>query len=45
MAARIQQPAGWELVKDEGSKQECGEFIEANWTDMRPRSVVAAMGG
>lgn len=36
---------GWELVKDEGSKQECGEFIEANWTDMRPRSVVAAMGG
>ncbi|MCX4849422.1 MbtH family NRPS accessory protein [Streptomyces sp. NBC_00893] len=43
--SRIQQPAGWELVKDEGSKQECGEFIEANWTDMRPRSVVAAMGG
>ncbi|MFB6816774.1 MbtH family protein [Streptomyces sp. NPDC056347] len=43
--ARIQQPSGWELVKEEAGKQECGEFIEANWTDMRPRSVVAAMGG
>ncbi|MFD5075698.1 MbtH family protein [Streptomyces sp. NPDC058371] len=43
--ARIQQPAGWELLKSEATKPECIAFIEANWTDMRPRSVVAAMGG
>ncbi|WP_328552730.1 MULTISPECIES: MbtH family protein [unclassified Streptomyces] len=41
--ARIEQPAGWELVKAEASKEEAMEFIEANWTDMRPRSVVAAL--
>ena len=38
-------PDGWEQVRQEGSKQECTTFIEANWTDMRPRSVVTAMGG
>ncbi|MEV8588998.1 MbtH family NRPS accessory protein [Streptomyces sp. NPDC051180] len=43
--ARIRRPEGWLLVREEGSKQECSEFVEANWTDLRPRSVVAAMGG
>ncbi|WP_328745015.1 MbtH family protein [Streptomyces sp. NBC_00285] len=41
--AHIEQPSGWELVKSEASKPEAMEFIEANWTDMRPRSVVAAL--
>ncbi len=43
--ARIQQPAGWELAQGESSKQDCLDFIETNWVDMRPRSVVVAMGG
>jgi MbtH protein len=38
-------PDGWQQEREEGSKQECTEFIEASWTDMRPRSVIAAMGG
>ncbi|MFY4717179.1 MbtH family protein [Streptomyces sp. LaBMicrA B280] len=41
----IERPAGWSLVRDEGTKQECAEYIEANWTDLRPKSAVAAMGG
>jgi MbtH protein len=41
---RTRCPDGWQQVREEGSKQECIEFIEANWTDMRPRSVIAAMG-
>jgi MbtH protein len=43
--SHIKQPAGWEQIKGESSKQDCTEFIEANWTDMRPRSVIAAMAG
>ncbi|WP_405939261.1 MbtH family protein [Streptomyces sp. NBC_00726] len=43
--ARIERPAGWNTVKEESGKQECMDFIEANWTDMRPRSVVAALAG
>ena len=42
--ARIASPEGWQQVRAEGSKQECTDYIEANWTDMRPRSVIAAMG-
>jgi MbtH protein len=41
--AHIRCPDGWQLARAEGTKQECTEFIEANWTDMRPRSVIAAM--
>jgi len=32
-------PAGWEVVGEPGSKQECLDHIERVWTDMRPRSV------
>ena len=31
-------PAGWKEVF-EGSKESCLEFVEENWTDMRPKSV------
>jgi uncharacterized protein YbdZ (MbtH family) len=36
-------PAGWTKVYGEKSRGECLEFIEANWTDMRPKSLVRAM--
>lgn len=32
-------PAGWEPAGPEGPRQECLDWIEENWTDMRPRSV------
>ena len=36
-------PAGWTLVGPTGKRKECLEWIEANWTDMRPKSLVDAM--
>jgi uncharacterized protein YbdZ (MbtH family) len=36
-------PAGWTPVGPKGKRQECLDWIEANWTDMRPRSLVVAM--
>jgi MbtH protein len=32
-------PGGWTAVGHSGTKQECLEYIEKIWTDMRPRSV------
>ncbi|MTD55764.1 MbtH family protein [Amycolatopsis pithecellobii] len=36
-------PAGWTIVFGEDSRQACLDHIEANWTDLRPRSLVRAM--
>ncbi|MGW1209334.1 MbtH family protein [Streptomyces sp. NPDC002499] len=33
-------PAGWRSVHGPAGRQECLDFIEANWTDMRPKSLV-----
>jgi MbtH protein len=32
-------PAGWRAIGDARSKAECLDYIERNWTDMRPLSV------
>ena len=37
-------PAGWDRIGAQGSKSDCLLFIEANWTDMRPKSLQEAMG-
>jgi MbtH protein len=37
-------PAGWHTVGVTGSRDECLDHIERVWTDMRPRSLRAAMG-
>ncbi|OAA24378.1 MbtH protein [Frankia sp. EI5c] len=36
-------PAGWTVVHGEESRQSCLDYVEANWTDLRPRSLVAQM--
>jgi MbtH protein len=36
-------PDGWAKVYGEESRKDCLEFIEANWTDMRPRSLIREM--
>lgn len=36
-------PAGWTVVKTEAAKDECLDFVEENWTDMRPLSLRKAM--
>lgn len=32
-------PLGWNKVGKEGTKQECLDYIEEVWTDMRPLSL------
>jgi uncharacterized protein YbdZ (MbtH family) len=36
-------PPGWATVHGPADRQQCLEYIEANWTDMRPRSLIRAM--
>jgi MbtH protein len=36
-------PAGWTQTGPKGKRRECLDWVEANWTDMRPRSLVEAM--
>jgi MbtH protein len=36
-------PAGWTVVHDKDSRAACLAYIEENWTDMRPKSLVMEM--
>jgi uncharacterized protein YbdZ (MbtH family) len=36
-------PAGWTPTGPRGSRKDCLEYVEAHWTDMRPRSLVNAV--
>jgi MbtH protein len=36
-------PDGWKVTFGEDGRQECLDFIEKNWTDMRPNSLIRAM--
>jgi len=36
-------PAGWTAVGPRGKRQECLDYIEENWTDMRPKSLIRDM--
>ena len=35
-------PAGWEAVTGEDTRQACLRYVEENWTDIRPKSLVDA---
>lgn len=37
-------PGGWKVVCGPGTRAECLVYVEENWTDIRPRSVVASLG-
>ncbi|WP_046776526.1 MbtH family protein [Streptomyces yangpuensis] len=39
----IDVPAGWTTVHGEAPRQECLDWIEANWTDIRPASLLATL--
>jgi MbtH protein len=32
-------PEGWRIVHGPASKDECLEYVNQHWTDMRPRSL------
>jgi len=36
-------PAGWTVAHPESDRQSSLDYIAANWTDLRPRSLVEAM--
>ncbi|MEE1820580.1 MbtH family protein [Streptomyces sp. NPDC004288] len=36
-------PGGWDVALAETTREACLEFIEANWTDLRPRSLAAVV--
>ncbi len=38
-------PDGWQLAFGEDGREECLDYIEKNWTDMRPTSLIRAMEG
>lgn len=39
----IEVPQGWRTVLEETDRDTCVEFIEKNWTDLRPKSLRDAM--
>lgn len=38
-------PEGWKTVFGKAARQECLDYIEESWTDMRPKSLIDAMEG
>lgn len=32
-------PAGWHAAGKEGTREECGAFVDSEWIDMRPLSL------
>jgi MbtH protein len=39
----IEVPAGWQATGPKGDRKTCLDWIEKNWTDMRPASLVRHM--
>lgn len=35
----IDVPGGWVIVYGTESRSSCQQYIEANWTDLRPKSL------
>lgn len=38
-------PVGWSAVGTSGRREDCLEWIQANWTDMRPKSLIEVHSG
>lgn len=32
-------PAGWRMIHEASGRQDCLDYIERNWTDLRPLSA------
>ena len=39
----VDVPAGWTVAFGESSRSACLEFVNENWTDMRPASLIRSM--
>src|ERR1700730_15749209 len=41
----VEVPNGWRVIYKSASRAACLEFIDRNWADMRPKSLIDAMKG
>jgi len=39
----IEVPAGWTIIHKSDNRAACLDFIDKNWTDMRPKSLINRM--
>jgi MbtH protein len=39
----LEVPSGWNVAHPSASRTACLDYIDRNWTDMRPKSLVDAM--
>ena len=39
----VEVPAGWTIIRQSDTRAACLDFINKNWTDMRPRSLIERM--
>lgn len=39
----VEVPAGWTVVHPEDNRQACLDYVNENWTDMRPKSLIESM--
>jgi MbtH protein len=39
----VDVPAGWTVAHGESSRAACLDYVNANWTDLRPLSLVRSM--
>ncbi|MDF3289062.1 MbtH family protein [Streptomyces silvisoli] len=35
-------PAGWQVVQGPDTRADCMAYIEENWTDLRPKSLIGS---
>ncbi|MFJ6850745.1 MbtH family protein [Streptomyces sp. NPDC091271] len=36
-------PGGWTVAHQEDTRQACLDYVEQNWTDLRPKSLIRSM--
>lgn len=41
----VEVPGGWNIAHERDGRAACLAYIEENWTDMRPNSLIKAMEG
>jgi MbtH protein len=39
----VKIPDGWSAAHGPADRQACLDYVETHWTDMRPKSLIAAM--
>jgi MbtH protein len=40
----VDVPAGWTVALGESTRTACLDYVNANWTDLRPASLIRSMG-